>query len=69
MGRYFYYCEDCHADFDEPDVIETDAGEYFGFPAYERIGVCPYCHSENYEEVYERDEDEEDDEDYEDYED
>ena len=56
-------CNDCEKVFDaeEMETIFESRGEYWGFPAYEEIGLCPFCHSDDIGE-YEGD-DEDDDED------
>ena len=62
-----YKCLDCLKTFNEDEIktINTTYEEYYGvngdFPyntpmSYE---VCPYCHSESYDEIEEEEEDEE----------
>lgn len=45
-----YRCMDCGREFDEPKRCEEYRGECFGFPAYETVSYCPYCHGD-YEEI------------------
>lgn len=48
-----YKCNDCNCEFDEPDSYEEYMGEFWGTPAYETFYRCPYCKSDDYEEVEE----------------
>ena len=51
-----YHCLKCDAEFDEPAEWEEYRGECFGYPAYEPVDGCPYCHGEYVtEEEYKRD--------------
>lgn len=45
-----YKCNDCGAEFDEPETYSEYMGEFWGFPAYEEFGRCPVCESDDYEE-------------------
>ena len=62
-----YRCLDCFKTFNEEELetIDTTYEEYYGvngdFPYNTPMsyGVCPYCHSENYDEIDEEEEDEE----------
>lgn len=47
-----YRCMDCGRKFYEPEICEEYRGECFGFPAYETVSCCPYCHGD-YEEIEE----------------
>lgn len=38
-----YVCLDCYATFEEPARWKESRGEWFGFPAYEKMRGCPYC--------------------------
>ena len=61
-----YICEHCGAIFDEPRLSThyESRGEYWGFPAYEKMvyAYCPECGSEDINDYYPDDEDEYDDE-------
>lgn len=46
-----YKCNDCGAEFDEPDSYRECMGECWGQPAYETFYICPVCKSEDFEEV------------------
>ena len=54
-------CLNCEQVFDEEDVVTKQEyrGEFWGSPAYETVGCCPYCGEDaiDYEYV-EEDEDE-----------
>lgn len=41
-----YLCDNCHAIISEEELASENEsrGEFWGFPAYETISVCPYCH-------------------------
>lgn len=57
-----FICNDCRSEFSEPKVIQECRGEYWGAPAYEDIGICPVCGSDD---IAEEDEEyEEEDEEY-----
>ena len=45
-------CGECGKRFDEDDIetYEECVGEYWGQPAYETFGICPYCKSDCIEE-------------------
>lgn len=46
-----YICERCQETFDFPNVETDFTSEYFGRPVNHKIGVCPYCGSEEIEEM------------------
>lgn len=46
-----FICLECGRVFEEPIEWKEDRGECFGFPAYENLSGCPYCH-EAYVEAY-----------------
>ena len=46
-----YKCNDCKHEFVEPDTYTEYRGEFWGMPAYETLGCCPVCKSDDYEEV------------------
>lgn len=46
-----YKCNDCEREFNEPDSYEECMGEFWGSPAYETFYCCPFCGSDDYEEV------------------
>ena len=46
-----YICKDCESTFDKPDTYRENVGEYWGTPAYQTFGCCPYCKSGEYEEM------------------
>ena len=48
-------CNDCGHVFtsDELDSYQECVGECHGVPAYETFYVCPYCGSDEYDEVEE----------------
>lgn len=54
-----YICLDCGREFDTPASWQEDRGECFGFPSYETMYGCPYCHGD-YEEIEEENEEDED---------
>lgn len=59
-----YKCPECGAIFDEDEIAhwQEERGEFWGFPAYEKLCGCPRCYGGGIEEYYgEEDEDEEDD--------
>lgn len=60
-------CSNCGCEFSHPHIIKEYRGEYWGAPAYEDIGLCPDCGSEEWDEFNEWDEEEEEDEDEEIY--
>lgn len=57
---YRFFCNDCENGFDEYDEVEEDRGEFWGMPAYETMYYCPFCGSEDFDEVEEEDEEDED---------
>lgn len=46
-----YKCNDCGAEFDEPESYSECVGEFWGMPAYEEFGQCPMCKSDDYDEI------------------
>lgn len=46
-----YRCNDCNQTFDEPQAVEESRGEFWGMSAYETMYYCPYCGSEDFDEV------------------
>lgn len=38
-------CEDCGEVFETPDTYSECIGEFWGAPAYETFGCCPFCGS------------------------
>ena len=40
-----YVCNDCGMFFEEEKVNTESVGEFWGAPAYQEYGVCPYCKS------------------------
>ena len=46
-----YKCNDCEAEFDEPDSYRECVGEFWGTPAYDDFPCCPVCKSDEIEEV------------------
>ena len=53
-------CNDCGEIFDDDDLESRSecVGEFWGSPAYDSYGVCPYCGSDDYEEYVEEEEEE-----------
>lgn len=48
-----YVCNDCGMFFEE-DMLRINresVGEFWGAPAYQEYGVCPYCKSTSYSEA------------------
>lgn len=58
-----YKCNECGCIFadDEIHIVQEYGGEYWGFPAYESLGMCPNCSSMDFDDYYgeEREDDEE----------
>lgn len=46
-----YKCNECEAEFDEPDSYSERMGDFWGMPAYEYFDCCPKCKSDDIEEV------------------
>lgn len=48
-----YICKDCESTFDESEIAyqREYMGEFWGTPAYEELAVCPYCSSDEIEEI------------------
>ena len=42
-------CKECGQVFyeDESRVIRQEVGVWLGFPCYEELDTCPYCHSDD----------------------
>jgi len=62
-----YKCLNCGKLFDEPTVERINAADYFGVEKNGReeifnIEECPYCGSEDIEEIDDEEDDEEEDE-------
>ena len=55
-----FKCNDCGNTFHDYEIktIYEDRGEFWGAPAYEPIGLCPYCNSDDFEEYFEREDEE-----------
>lgn len=48
-----YKCNDCGEIFYEPAEYQENVGEFWGAPAYQTFTECPFCHSDDYEEIKE----------------
>lgn len=46
-----YICERCQETFDFPNVETDFTSEYFGAIVNHKIGVCPYCGSDEIDEM------------------
>lgn len=46
-----YTCYDCGNRFDYPHIVIESRGEFWGMPAFEEMGYCPYCGSECWDET------------------
>ncbi len=46
-----FKCNECGAEFYEPDTYRDWIGDFWGIPAYEEFAICPVCKSEDFEEV------------------
>ena len=57
-----YRCNDCGREFEEPASYDDYRGEFWGQPVSERIAVCPFCESGDFDEIKEDSDDEEDEE-------
>ena len=55
-----YRCNKCDGGFAEDEVEIVTETHGLDTPPYEKIAVCPYCGSTNFEEVNEEDLEEED---------
>ena len=51
-------CNDCGRQFIEPKAYRESRGEFWGFPAYETIYLCPACGGDDFEEYMEHEEEE-----------
>ena len=51
MNRPLFKCNDCKRTFYEPHYVEEYRGEFWGTPAYETVGYCPFCDSEDFDEA------------------
>ena len=49
-----YKCCDCGKTFDMPKVVKECIGEYWGLPYFEEFGYCPYCNSDDFEDITEQ---------------
>lgn len=53
-------CRNCKQVFeyvDQLDCVMESRGEYFGFPSYEKVYICPDCRCDDFEEVDDYDKD------------
>ena len=48
-----FKCYKCGETFDEPATRSERIGEFWGTPAYMDFNICPYCHSDDVEEISE----------------
>ena len=48
-----FKCNDCGRTFEEPKEYRESRGEFWGFPAYETIWLCPCCGGQDFEEYRE----------------
>lgn len=61
-----YVCNECNEEFDYPITVKTSLEGYYGvsslFSNHHRmlLEVCPYCESEDFEEINEDFDDEDD---------
>ena len=46
-----FKCNDCENEFCYPEVYRECRGEFWGMPAYEEVGRCPVCGSDDFEEA------------------
>lgn len=46
-----FKCNECENEFCYPEVYRECRGEFWGMPAYEEVGRCPVCGSDDFEEV------------------
>lgn len=46
-----FKCNDCENSFEELHTYRECMGEFWGMPAYEEFSCCPFCGSDDYEEV------------------
>lgn len=52
-------CDNCGSIFEEPDTKQDYRGEFWGVPAYETIGICPFCGDDDIDYEYKMQEDDE----------
>lgn len=52
-----YYCYDCNREFDTPIRYQGDCELFWGRPTYDYYAGCPYCKSEDIEEISEDEDD------------
>lgn len=59
-----FICADCNNIFGEDEfaTVREYRGEFWGFPAYETISVCPFCHSDAIDDYKENEEENEENE-------
>ena len=50
-----YRCDGCKRKFDTPISYQGDCEIYYGRPTYDYYDGCPYCKSEDIEEIEEED--------------
>lgn len=46
-----YICMDCGDVFEEPRMVKERMPDYWGAPAWEEYGTCPFCGSVEYTEA------------------
>lgn len=46
-----WHCMECGAEFELPARRREDVGEYMGRPAYEDFYACPFCGSDEVDEM------------------
>lgn len=46
-----FRCYDCGREFETPDTFQEYRGEFWGMPAYETVSCCPFCRSDEYDEI------------------
>lgn len=61
-----YICNECGENFDEPEIESTTYEDYYGVGSdfigknYLEVEICPYCGSEDIDEVDDEEEEDED---------
>lgn len=46
-----YKCNCCGKTFEHPACVSESRGEFWGMPAFEDVYYCPFCDSEDYDDV------------------
>ena len=46
-----WICNDCGEMFQEPKKVYENQGEFWGAPAWEAFGACPFCESTDIDEM------------------